>query len=146
MVRSGARLTIIAVGLTCLGLVASEPTLPPPEKAHRSDMLSHKPSNYSTFKPPAAEGGWYVDPMFGTRVRRLSVASEHLSPWSGRPWGLVGNEWASVNAVNVDNSKVLLQTGGPATVWSALGRLLSQLNYDFTVSALQYRWSHSDAN
>src|SRR5262249_37096583 len=104
------------------------------------------PPAYNTFLPPANEGGSYTDPVFGAKITRLSVATQHLSPWTGQPWPSIGNEWSSVNAINADNSKVLLPSDGPLFIFNTTGGIYKTVDYDFGISSHALRWSHTDPN
>src|SRR4029450_6309937 len=51
-------------------------------RAYLTDLETRWPPDYTTFRPPAGEGGAYVDPVFGTTVKRLSVPVQYLSPYT----------------------------------------------------------------
>jgi hypothetical protein len=114
-----------------------------------SDSGTHAPPNYNTFAAPASEGGAYVDPVFGSTIRRISKTANHLSPNSPfDPWIAIGNVWSGVNSFNADNTKILLKTNGPTGIFSTAGGVLHWINYDFAPLAgiTDCLWSHTNPN
>jgi hypothetical protein len=81
-------------------------------------------------------------------VRRLSVGTLNVSPYTLEPWTAIGNEWSSVNAINSNNTKVLLKTSGPTGLFSINGGGVTWLNYAFpsVATVTTYRWSHTNPN
>src|ERR1035437_1509349 len=70
----------------------------------------YPPPNYNNgfFVPPAA-GGSYIDPVFGTTIKRISDAANTIRadsyPPSPLPW--VEAEYSTKSPFNADNSKIL---------------------------------------
>src|SRR5262249_59659743 len=81
---------LICFSSTLLGQSTSTGAIPPP--------------NYAGFRPPA-RGGQYVDPAFGTTIRRLSDAA-------GEGVGYVTHGYSKVSPFNADSTRVLLEKGG----------------------------------
>jgi len=65
------------------------------------------PPNFSTFVPPPA-GGSYIDPVFGTTIKRISDAANTISADSRLPSVFVETEYPTKSPFNADNSKILL--------------------------------------
>src|SRR5688500_3187544 len=72
-----------------------------------TDAGIHPPPSYDTFIPPAS-GASYVDPVFGTSIKRLSDAMK-MTDNAGRG-GLtsVGTEYSTASPFNSDNSRLIL--------------------------------------
>jgi hypothetical protein len=104
------------------------------------------PPNYNTLTPPGTEGAAYADPAFGTTVKRITVIANWPDRYSGRPQPYVLNEWANVNPVNADNTKLLLQTNGPTQIWSVGGGRLAEIGRDYSPLAIQFRWDRKNPN
>ena len=65
------------------------------------------PPNYDAFQPPAV-GGTYVDPVFGTTVKRISNALGTLNADRGGNLTWITDEYSTMSPFNSDNSKILL--------------------------------------
>ena len=125
--------------------------LPSGVRAQLSDRLPHPPPQFSIFTP-ANEGGTYVDPVFGSTVRRITNALSHPGDTA------VQNEYSSINAVNADNTVIWTaqSPGGNGTFFSVLGGfagppvLFPQIYQYPSIMAtnepppIQARWSHSN--
>jgi len=64
------------------------------------DGLIHTPTNYGTFVPPA-KGQTYVDPVFGSTIKRLSQGHSEFND-------AVHHEYSVPNAFNANDTRVLL--------------------------------------
>src|SRR4029079_154285 len=60
------------------------------------------PPDYRTFQPPA-KGGSYLDPVFGTAIKRISSAMTTIDAASGRNVTTIGPEYSSMSPFNQDN-------------------------------------------
>jgi hypothetical protein len=119
--------------------------------AYLSDAQIHPPSDYATFKPPAVEGGWYKDPVFGTQVTRLSDSTKLIGS-GGKVSRWVSPEYSSITVINADNSLVYVQIGiglGEKRLYSTNGGLATNVRHPDiypcgNVLSLQMRWSRTD--
>jgi hypothetical protein len=113
--------------------------------AELTDKSSHTPPNYYAFLPPA-EGSSYVDPVFGTSIRRLTDARS--TPNSAGDsnfltWAM--QEYSTVAAFNSDDSRFLLQHDSYFALYDGQGNWLRDLPFEIHASA-QPRWSRTNNN
>src|SRR5689334_8856731 len=66
------------------------------------------PPDYSTFQPPA-KGGSYIDPVFGTPIKRISNAMTTTDAGNGGHVTTISPEYSSMSPFNQDNTRVLIQ-------------------------------------
>ena len=103
------------------------------------DKRPHLAPNYRDFAPPAV-GESYTDPVFGTKITRLSNGPAQLND-------SVHHEYSSMTPFNADNTRILLQTENH-------GWIVVDLRGKFIVSSADLsrysisepRWSTSDPN
>jgi hypothetical protein len=103
------------------------------------------PPNYDTFQPPAV-GGSYVDPVFGSTVRRMSNAPGTLDadPAHGGgylPW--ISDEYSTMTPFNSDNSNILLVHQSYFGLYSGAGVYVRDLPLEINASS-EPRWSRAD--
>jgi hypothetical protein len=112
--------------------------------AHVTDTGSHPPPAYDTFIPPAS-GASYVDPAFGTRIKRLSDAM-NMTDNAGRG-GLtsVGTEYSTASPFNSDNSRLILVHQSYFGLYDGNGTYLRDLPFAVNAST-EPRWSRHDPN
>src|SRR5205085_5126240 len=65
------------------------------------------PPSYATLLPPSA-GGSYVDPVFGSTIRRVSNALSTPNHDRGGNLKWIENEYSTMSPFNSDNSKFIL--------------------------------------
>src|SRR5262245_33812148 len=76
-------------------------------RAYITDSAIYSPPSYPTMQPPAP-GGSYMDPVFGTGIKRLTNA---MSVNRADTTGLVTSiapEYSSMSPFNQDNTRLLL--------------------------------------
>jgi hypothetical protein len=112
--------------------------------AANTTSSSMAPPAYDTFVPPQS-GGTYVDPAFGTSVRRLSDAM-NMTDNAGRG-GLttVSTEYSTASPFNRDNSRLILQHSSYFGLYDGNGTYLRDLPFAVNAST-EPRWSRTDAN
>jgi len=106
------------------------------------------PPNYYTFTPPA-NGGNYVDPVFGTTITRISDAAATTGADSGQPLPWVETEYSTKSPFNVDNSRILLLEFGYFSVYNgATLQRIKPLCCQGTIVSAQSEplWSRTDPN
>ena len=146
--RSRMRLPVI-LSIFLSGLIVS-PLEALAQIADNPPYIVRSPSNYNSFLPPPV-GDTYPDPVFSTTVKRLSDATKLLGS-SGNVNSLVGNEYASINAINADSSLVYFPIGlGGKRLYSINGGLANVPSPDLSFNgtgplSLQMRWSRTDPN
>lgn len=111
---------------------------------HEIDTGEHTPPHYDAFAPPSV-GGSYVDPVFGTRIRRLSEAGSTPNPFDGEPLAFITGEYATMTPFNKDNRRLLLQHQSYYALYDADGGYIRDLPYQISASS-EPRWSRHDAN
>ncbi|MBI2566983.1 MAG: PKD domain-containing protein [Candidatus Schekmanbacteria bacterium] len=110
-----------------------------PARASVSDGQSHPPSDYYTMTPPS-RGASYVDPAFGTSVKRLSDALATTSSLSSGSLTYVVNEYSSMSAFNSDSSRLLLQHDSYCALYDGNGNYVRDLPFSIN-SGSEPRWS-----
>jgi hypothetical protein len=112
--------------------------------AYVIDSGKNVPISYFTFVPPAA-GETYLDPAFGTSIRRISNALNTRNAADTGPLALIGNEYATMSPFNIDNSRLLLTHQSYFALYDGDGRYLNDLPFEIT-AASEPRWSRHAAN
>jgi hypothetical protein len=110
--------------------------------AYLTDGAVYAPFNYYTFNPPAA-GGSYVDPAFGSSVKRISAARTTTSSLTAGSLGLVTNEYATMSPFNKDNSRLILQHDSYTGLYDGNGTFIKDLPYVVSAGS-EPRWSKTD--
>jgi hypothetical protein len=101
------------------------------------------PPNYNTFIPPAV-GNVYVDPVFGSTVKRVSnaMATPNVDQGGNLTW--IENEYSTTSAFNSDNSKfILLHQSYFALYDGPTGSYNRDLPLEINSSS-EPRWSRKD--
>ena len=109
------------------------------------DNRIHVPPFYDSMQPPAV-GASFVDPTFGTIIRRVSDAAHTVDAAYGNrnlPW--ISTEYSTAAPWNSDNSRLLLLHGSYFGLYDAQGRFLTSLPLEITASS-EPRWSRKDAD
>jgi hypothetical protein len=110
-------------------------------EAYVTDALEYAPVNYLTFRPPAA-GESYIDPTFGTSVRRLSDATVTPNAADDGMLPLVNNEYSTMSPFSRDNAYLLLVHHSYFALYDGEGRFLRDLPFDIN-SSTEPRWSRA---
>lgn len=109
-----------------------------------TDQDVHVPPAYYEFRPPA-RGAEYVDPVFGSTIRRLSDARQTRDAVSGDgDLTFVTNEYSTVSPFNRDATRLLIQHQSYFALYDGDGRYLKDLPFDVH-AASEPRWSRHDA-
>jgi hypothetical protein len=101
------------------------------------------PPNYNTFVPPAA-GGTYVDPVFGSTIKRVSNALATPNADRGGMLTWIQQEYATASPFNSDNSRFLLVHESYFGLYDGAGAFLRNLPMEINSSS-EPRWSRRDA-
>jgi hypothetical protein len=112
--------------------------------AYVIDSDKNAPISYYTFAPPAA-GQTYVDPAFGTSIRRITNALNTPNSADTGTVADINNEYATMSAFNGDNSRLLLTHRSYFALYDGDGRYLNDLPFEIT-AASEPRWSRHDAH
>ena len=104
----------------------------------------HTPPNYYGFVPPA-RGGTYVDPVFGTTIKRISNAPATPDDVNGGSLQFILNEYATPALWNSTNAYFLLQHSSYFGVYDGSGNFLKNAPFDMHAST-EPRWSRTDPN
>ena len=100
------------------------------------------PPNYNTFQPPAV-GGTYVDPVFGSTVKRISNALGTPDAASGGDLTWITDEYSTMSPFNSDNSRILLVHQSYFGLYDGTGFYLRDLPLEINSSS-EPRWSRAD--
>jgi hypothetical protein len=100
------------------------------------------PADYSTFQPPAV-GGTYVDPVFGSTVKRISNALGMTNADGGGRLTWVTDEYSTMSPFNSDNSRILLVHQSYFGLYDGNGVYLRDLPLEISASS-EPRWSRAD--
>lgn len=110
-----------------------------PALAYLTDGEVHPPPDYPTFLPPGA-GEAYADPVFGTRIVRLTEAPGIPDAADAGNLTFVIQEYSNVTPFNSRGTRLLLQHGGYFALYDGRGRYLRDLPLE--IGALsEPRWS-----
>ena len=111
--------------------------------AYTNDSTVYLPPTYYTFVPPPA-GGTYVDPVFGTTIRRISNAASTLRADNGGLLPSVEAEYSTKSPFNADNSKILLMEFSYFALYD--GVTLHRIKILPVSASSEPLWSRSDPN
>jgi hypothetical protein len=112
--------------------------------AYVTDDSVYRPVDYAVLQPPAA-GASYLDPAFGTPIKRLSDALAWADHAGSGPLTLITNEYATMSPVNSDNSRILVQHRSYFALYDSSGNYLRDLPLEIAAPS-EPRWSQSDPN
>ena len=102
------------------------------------------PVSYGILQPPPSKST-YVDPVFGTTIKRISDALHTVNADSGGmlPW--IENEYSTAAPFNSDNSRLILVHNSYFGLYDGAGSFLGNLPME-TNSSSEPRWSRTDNN
>jgi hypothetical protein len=103
-----------------------------------------RPTSYGSMIPPVV-GSSFVDPDFGTTIKRVSAARAMTDHASGGPLVWVIPEYSTPSLFNSDNSRFVLQHDGYFGVYDGSGTYLNDATYEMTANT-QPRWSRANNN
>ena len=113
--------------------------------AYTTDTNIYAPPAYLTFLPPDA-GGSYIDPVFGSGIKRLTNAM--TVPDDARGSGVVTAitpEYSTMTPFNQDNTRLLLTHFSYFGLYDGAGNFLRNLPFEVNTSS-EPRWSRTDPN
>ncbi len=102
------------------------------------------PPLYDSFQPPPV-GVSYLDPAFGTSVKRLSNAMYMTNNAAGGVLTSVSTEYSTASPFNRDNSWLILQHFSYFGLYDGNGNYLRDLPFAVHASS-EPRWSRSERN
>jgi len=108
------------------------------------DQEVRLPVNYSVLVPPPA-GQSYLDPVFGTAVRRISDARNQPNAGDVGNLAFIVNEYSTVSPFNRDDSRLLLVHQSYFALYDGEGRYQQDLPMEIS-AASEPRWSRTDPN
>ena len=98
--------------------------------------------NYDTLLPPVA-GATYVDPVFGSVIKRVTNALSTANHASGGNLTWIANEYSTMSPFNNDNSKFILVHESYFGLYDGVGNYLRDLPLEINSSS-EPRWSRKD--
>ncbi len=117
---------------------------------HQANSQSVTPNNgielpplYGTLTPPA-KGAAYQDPVFGTKVTRISNALGTPNADGGGTLTWIENEYSTASPFNLDNSRLILVHQSYFGLYDGAGPFLGNLPLEIN-SGSEPRWSRKDA-
>jgi len=113
-----------------------------PALAQLSSIGVQPPPNYDTFLPPAV-GGIYVDPAFGSTVKRISNALGTPNADGGGTLAWITDEYPTMSPFNSDNSRILLVHQSYFGLYDGTGFYIRDLPLEISASS-EPRWSRND--
>jgi hypothetical protein len=129
-------MTALAVGVAVSGTAVF---------AYLSDRSIERPPNYNTFRPPA-KGVSYVDPIFGTTIKRVSDARNTPDAAKGSgPLEFITAEYSTMTPFNLDSTRFILQHFGYTGLYDGQGNFIRNLPFEVS-SGSEPRWSRQDPN
>lgn len=108
------------------------------------DREIHAPVNYFTLVPPPVATS-YLDPVFGTAIRRISDARNQPNSADSGNVAFIVNEYSTMSPFSQDNSWILLVHQSYFALYDREGRYVKDLPFDISASA-EPRWSRQDPN
>ncbi len=100
------------------------------------------PPQYDSYQPPPP-GGTYVDPIFGSTIKRVTNALITPNVDAGGNLTWIETEYSTACAFNSDNSKFILLHQSYFGLYSGDGTFLSSLPLEINASS-EPRWSRKD--
>src|ERR1022692_4477109 len=130
--------SVIAVAVMVLLAFAVVPA------SAQTDNSIRLPVSYTTLQPPRSEAS-YVDPAFGTSIKRISDALHTADAANGGMLQWIENEYSTAAAFNSDNSRLILLHNSYFGLYDGSGAFLG--NLPFEIAGLsEPRWSRIDNN
>lgn len=111
-------------------------------RAQLVDREVRIPVNYLVAVPPEA-GQAFLDPVFGTPVRRISDARHQPNAGDTGNLGFIVNEYSTLSPFNRDNTRLLLQHQSYFALYDEQGRYQQDLPFEISSSS-EPRWSRQD--
>ncbi|MBI2822811.1 MAG: hypothetical protein HYX74_11370 [Acidobacteria bacterium] len=112
--------------------------------AYVSDRSVQQPPDYFGFFPPAA-GGSYLDPVFGTGIKRITDALATPNLDRGGNLTFANGEYSTMSPFNRDNSRILVVFQSYFALYDGNGSFLKTLPFEISASS-EPRWSRTDAS
>src|SRR6059036_1455886 len=134
MGRIGPRARLLLAG--ALLLLSLDPEAP---LACLIDQAEHVPLDYLSFMPPSA-GSEFLDPVFGTRIKRLTDAVSTPDAAGTGPLTTIINEYSTMSPFNRVNSLLLLIHQSYFALYDGEGHYLRDLPFEIN-SGSEPRWS-----
>lgn len=131
-----------SIGFVCLAAMTLASVAP--AGAGLIDSAPHSPPQYYTFVPPA-RGASFVDPVFGTSIKRLSAAPITPDNADGGMLTFVSDEYATMSAFNSNGSRFILQHDSYFGLYNGQGGYLRDLPFEIHAGS-EPRWSRTNAN
>ena len=98
--------------------------------------------NYDTFNPPSV-GVTYIDPTFGSTIKRVSNALGTANADGGGNLTWIENEYSTMSPFNGDNSKFILVHQSYFALYDGSGFYIHDLPLEINASS-EPRWSRRD--
>ncbi len=132
----------IAAGGILLGLLLTSSEA----FAQRPDRTTYGPPDYYDSLLPAP-GSTYVDPVFGTTVKRVSNSPAEPDAANGGAVYLrfISGEYSSMSPFNTDNSRLILQHDSYFGLYDGSGKYLNDLPFAIKAGS-EPRWSRTDTS
>ena len=111
-------------------------------RAYVDDALVYTPLDYLRFVPPGV-GGSYLDPAFGTAIKRISNAMETPNAADTGHLLFITPEYATVSPFNMDDSLLLLLHHSYFALYDGQGGYLRDLPFEINASS-EPRWSRQE--
>jgi Tol biopolymer transport system component len=112
--------------------------------AYSVDRELRLPINYFTLVPPAV-GQSYLDPVFGTAIRRISDTRNQPNSGDTGNLAFIVNEYSTMSPFNQDGSRLILVHQSYFALYDGEGRYQKDLPFDISAST-EPRWSRRDPN
>jgi len=112
--------------------------------AYSIDHELRLPVDYFTLVPPAV-GHSYLDPAFGTAIRRISDARNQPNSGGTGNVAFIVHEYSTMSPFNQDDSRLLLVHQSYFALYDGDGRYQKDLPFDISASS-EPRWSRRDPN
>jgi hypothetical protein len=109
--------------------------------AYVTDARSYAPVNYYVLLPPD-RGETYIDPAFGTTIKRISDARAQPNSAGDGTLTRITHEYATMAPFNQDNSRLILAHQSYYALHDGSGNYLRDLPFEMT----EPRWSRHDPN
>jgi hypothetical protein len=131
LVRTG----LVSAVFVVLGSVA-------PAFAQLTVATVEVPSSYDSLQPPVV-GGTYVDPVFGSTIKRVSNALATANADQGGNLTWIENEYSAASPFNSDNSNFILVHQSYFALYDGSGYYVRDLPLEINSSS-EPRWSRKD--
>ena len=133
--RATVRAILLPAALMLIGSMA-------PAAAQSSAGGLAIPPDYDSFQPPPV-GGIYIDPVFGSTIKRVSNAlnTPDADHGGNLPW--ITDEYSTMSPFNSDNSNILLVHQSYFGLYDGTGFYIRDLPLEINASS-EPRWSRTD--